>query len=184
MKAAVTSAIALCLLAMLALGQHPAQENSSPLIDGKLMYVGRMPANLDSWIVVDLRTWGKYKPTRDSEGVDLVMEAHEPETSVEYQMRRGIPQPKNVEKKHGHKPVMFSVIVTDWVTGRPVWQADILDRKPKKGSREMTTGSHSEIYARGLSTQQLAQEILRTLRSYVDHLPSEGGAAPALKPRS
>jgi len=184
MKAVVYSAIMLCLLAVPALGQHPAQEKPNPLIGGKLMYVGRMPENLDAWIVVDLRTWGKYKPTRDSEGVDLVMEAHKPETSVEYEMRRGIPQPKRVEKRRGYKPVMFSIIVTDWVTGQPVWQADILDRKQKKGQRETTAGSHSEIYAKGFSTQELAEEILRTLRSYVNQLPSEKGTAGGPTPHS
>lgn len=184
MKAVAYGVIGICLLALPAVGQHPTQEKSNPLVDGKLMYVGRMPENIDSWIVVDLRSWGKYKPTRDSEGVDLVMEAEKPETRLEYEMRQGVPQPKRVERRYGDKGVMFKIIVTDWVTGRPVWQADILDKKQKKGRRETTVGSHSEIYAKGLSAQELAEEILRTLRSYVEHLSSEQGTVGAPAPHS
>lgn len=184
MKVVAYSAITLFLLALPALGQQSTREEANPLTDGKLMYVGRMPDNLDSWLVVDLRAWGKYKPTRDAEGVDLVMEAQEPEKKVEYEMRQGIPQPKRVEKRGGRRPIMFSIVVTDWVTRRAVWQADILDKKPKKGRREITTGSRSEIYAKGLSTQELAEEILRTLRSYVDHLARGGGAASSPAPPS
>ncbi len=180
MKAFASCALALFFLATPAIGQGLAQERN-PLIDGKLMYVGWMPDNLDSWIVVDLRAWGKYKPTRDAEGVDLVMEAQKPERRTEFQMRHGIPQPKQVERRRGR--IMFSIVVANWVTRKTVWQADILDKKPQKGRREATTGSRSEIYAKGFSTQELAEEILRTLRSYVDHLSSEGGAASALKPR-
>lgn len=170
MKAVAYISIALLLFAAPALGQHPAQQTPNPLVDGKLMYVGHMPENLDAWIVTGLGAWGKYKPTRDSEGVDLVMEAEVPEKRVEYEMSQGTPRPRRVEKKHGPKNLMFSIVVGDWVTRRSVWKADILDRKPKNGRRQMTTGSHSEIYAKGLSTQELAEEILRTLRAYVDQL--------------
>ncbi|HVA01389.1 MAG TPA: hypothetical protein VMV34_07015 [Terriglobia bacterium] len=181
-KVAAFSIVAICALALPALAQQPSPQESNPLIDGKLMYVGRMPENIDSWIVADLRTWGKYKPTRDSEGVDLVMEAQKPETRMEYEMKHGVPQPKSVDKRRGPKRIMFTIVVTDWVTGRRVWEADILDRKEKNGRRETTTGSRSEVYARGLSTQQLAEAILRALRSYVMHLAPEPGAAAASAP--
>jgi hypothetical protein len=170
MKAVAYSSIALLLLAAPAFGRQPAQQNANPLVGGKLMYVGHMPQNLDNWIVADLRAWGKYKPTRDPEGVDLVMELQEPEKKVEHEISDGSPQPKQVEKAHGPQHLMFSIVVGDWVTRQPVWQADILDRKPKNGRRQTTTGSHSEIYARGLSTPELAEEILRTLRAYVNQL--------------
>lgn len=176
MKHMIYSMVAACLLAMPALGQQAGGKKVNPLVDGKLMYVGHMPQDLDSWIVADLRTWGKYKPTRDSEGVDLMMEAHKPQTRLEYEMRNGVPQPKSRERQRGPKGRMFTIVVTDWVTGDRVWEADILDKKAKKGRRETTTGSRSEIYARGLSGQQLAQAILRALRSYVDHLASQPGA--------
>jgi hypothetical protein len=178
------SLAAICLLVWPALGQQTGGQETNPLVDGKLMYVGRMPENLDSWIVVNLRSWGKYKPTRDPEGVDLVMEADKPETRVEYEMRRGVPQPKRVEKRHGDKRLLFTVVVADWVTRRPVWQAEILDRKQKNGRRETTSGSHSEIYAKGLSSHELAEEILRTLRSYVERLSREPGTTGASTPPS
>lgn len=183
MKAIAYSLAAICLVAVTAPGQQHAPERPNPLVDGKLMFVGRMPENLDSWIVAGLRSWGKYKPTRDPEGVGLEMRAYQPQRRTEYEMRQGIPQPKKTGKRDRDRRAMFSIVVTDWVTGKPVWDADILDRKQKKGRRETSTGSHSEIYARGLSPQALAQEILRTLRAYVTKL-SEAGAAAGSAPQS
>jgi len=174
MKAVLYSLLSLCLLANPVFGQQKTGGEQNPLIDGKLMYVGRMPQNLDSWIVHDLQSWGKYKPTRDSEGVDLVMKAYEPETRIQYRMRRGIPQPKEVKKKGERKNIMFSITVTDWVTGRQVWQADVLDRKPKR-DEVMAPSEDTAISARGLSNQQLAQAITRELRRYADHLASRPG---------
>ena len=174
MKVVLNSLLSLCLLVAPALGQQKAEGKQNPLIDGKLMYVGSMPQNLDGWIVHDLDAWGKYKPTREIEGVDLVMKAYEPETKVQYEMHRGIPQPKKVQEKGDHKSVMFSISVTDWVTGRLVWQAEVVDRKPKR-NQSVTPSEDAEIRARGLSTQQLAQAITRELRRYVDHLASQPG---------
>ena len=175
MKGVRYSLLSLCLLVAPVFGQQKTEGKQNPLINGKLMYVGPMPRNLDAWVVHDLKAWGKYTPTRDPEGVDLVMKAYEPETRIKYQMRRGIPQPKEVKKKRDRKPVMFSISVTDWVTGRLVWQADVLDRKPKR-NQAMAPGEDAEISARGLSTQQLAQDITRELRRYADHLASQPGA--------
>jgi hypothetical protein len=174
MKVALYSLLSLCLLAAPAAGQQKSQENQNPLVDGKLMYVGHMPENIDAWIVNDLSVWGRFKPTRQIEGVDLVMKAYEPETRTQYRMRRGIPQPKEVRKDRDRKHVMFSIVVTDWVTGRQVWQADILNRKAKRDA-EATPGEDAEISAKGLSTQQIAQAITRELRRYVDHLGSQPG---------
>jgi hypothetical protein len=174
MKVALYSLLSLCLLAAPVAGQQKSQEKQNPLVDGKLIYVGRMPDNIDAWIVNDLSTWGKFKPTRQIEGVDLVMKAYEPETRTQYRMRRGIPQPREVRKDSKRKHVMFSIVVTDWVTGRQVWQADILNRKAKRDA-EATPGEDAEISARGLSTQQIAQAITRELRRYVDHLGSQPG---------
>jgi hypothetical protein len=174
MKFALYCLLSLCLLAAPMMGQQKNQGTQNPLIDGKLMYVARMPQNLDAWIVNDLSVWGKYKPTRQDEGADLVMKAYEPETEIQYKMRRGIPQPKEVRKNRDRKHVMFSIIVADWVTGRQVWQADILDRKPKR-NEDLAPREDAEISARGLSSQQLAQAITRELRRYVDHLGSQPG---------
>jgi hypothetical protein len=174
MRVAFWGLLSLYLLVTPAMGQQRAREKQNPLVDGKLMYVGRMPNNLDAWIVNDLGAWGRFKPTRQIEGVDLVMKAYEPETKVQYEMRKGIPHPKEVRKNRDRKHVMFSIVVTDWVTGHQVWQADILNRKPKR-NEETTLGEDAKINARGLSTQQIAQAIIRELRRYVDHLGSQPG---------
>ena len=174
MKVILGSLFSLCLLAAPVLGQQQNHAKQNPLIEGKLMYVGKMPQNLDAWIVHDLSSWGKYKPTREVEGVDLEMKAYKPETKTEYEMRRGIPRPKEVRKDRDRKHVIFSIIVTDWVTGDHVWQADILDRKPNRNDVS-APGEDAEIRARGLSSQQLAQAITRELRRYVDHLSSQRG---------
>lgn len=172
MKTILYGLLSLFVLGAPAMGQQKSGGKQNPLVEGKLMYVGRMPENIDSWIIYDLKAWGKYKPTRDSEGVDLVMRAYKPETRTEYEMHRGIPQPRQVRKRRDHKPVMFSIGVTDWVTGHLVWQAEVLDRKPKRNP-DVTPSEDAEIRARGLSSQQLAQEIVRVFRSYVDHLASQ-----------
>ena len=174
MKVVLYSLLSVCLLAALVMGQHKTQEEKSPLVVGKLMYVGKMPENLDAWIVHDLSSWGKYKPAREIEGVDLVMKAYEPETRTQYEMRRGIPHPKEVPKDRNRKHVRFSIVVTDWVTGLQVWQADILDRKPKRNA-ESAPDENAEIGAKGLSTQQIAQAIIRDLRRYADHLAAQPG---------
>jgi len=172
MKSVFYSLLSLCLLTAPVFGQQKPASEQNPLTDGKLMYVGSMPQNLDAWIVHDLQSWGKYKPTRDPEGVDLVMKAYKPETKTEYRLRQGIPQPKEVKKKGERKHVMFSISVTDWVTGSLVWRADVLDRKPKR-NQIAAPSEDAEISARGLSTQQLAQDIIRELRRYADHLASQ-----------
>lgn len=174
MKVVFYSLLSLCLFAAPMMGQQGKQEKQSSLVDGKLMYVGKMPGNLDGWIVHDLSSWGKYKPTREIEGVDLVMKAYEPETRTQYEMRRGIPHPREVRKDRDRKHVMFSIVVTDWVTGHQVWQADVLSRKPKRDA-PVKPGENVEIRARGLSTQQMAQAITRELRRYVDQLASQPG---------
>jgi hypothetical protein len=174
MKAVLYSLFFVWLVAVPAMGQQANQGTESPLTNGKLMYVGKMPENLDAWVVNDLGLWGKYKPTRQIEGVDLVMKTYEPETEVQYKLRKGIPQPKEVRKDRGRKHVMFSVIVDDWVTGKQVWKADIMDQKPKRDENS-PPAADAEINAGGLSSQQIAQAITRELRRYVDHLSSQTG---------
>lgn len=172
MKVFALSLLSLCLLLSPAFGQQKAHGEQNPLVHGKLMYVGRMPENIDTWVVYDLKAWGKYTPTRNPEGVDLTMKAHAPETRTRYVMRNGVPQPQKVPERHGHKRVLFTVDVTDWVTGRLVWQAEILDRKPKN-NRQTAPSDDVEINVRGLPTEQIAQAIVRELHAYVDHLASQ-----------
>jgi hypothetical protein len=175
MKVVLYSLLSLSIIVAPALAQQKPEGRQNPLVEGKLMYVGHMPENIDAWIIHDLDTWGKYRATREIEGVDLVMKAYEPQTKVQYRMRQGIPQPREVPKDRDLKHVMFTVIVSDWVTGHEVWRADVLDRKAKRNDAD-TPGEDIEIKARGLSTQQIAQAITRELRRYVDHLGSQSGA--------
>lgn len=174
MKVVLYGLFSFCLLAAPVLGRQKAEGEPNPLMDGKLMYVGPMPGNIDGWIVHDLSAWGKYKPTREIEGVDLVMKSYEPEKRIEYEMHQGIPQPKEVRKKRDHEPVMFSIGVTDWVTGQLVWQAEVVDRKPKR-EPDLKPSEDVEIRGRGLSAQQLAETIIRELQRYVDHLAAQPG---------
>ena len=168
------SLLCLCLLAAPALGQQAHTGKQNELIGGKLMFVGRMPGSIDAWVINDLKAWGRYKPTQDPEGVDLTMRAYAPETRTEYQMRNGIPQPREVKKKN-HEPVMFTVTVTDWVTGQLLWQAEIIDRKPKR-DEDLPPASDVKIRAGGFSGDQIAQALVRELRKYVDHLASQPGS--------
>jgi len=172
MKVALYSLLSLCLLAAPVWGQQKAGEKQNPLVDGKLMFVGHMPDHIDSWIIQDLRAWGKYKPTREIEGVDLVMKAYKPEAKTHYEMREGIPQPQRVPKDRRHQHILFSIGVNDWVTGRLVWQAEVLNRKPKRKNNPPPS-EDAEIRVRGLSTEQIAQAITRELRRYVNHLAAE-----------
>lgn len=169
MRIVLYSLLSLCLFVTPIFGQQKSEGNENPLVEGKLMYVGPMPDNIDGWIVHDLQAWGKYKPTREIEGVDLVMKAFEPERRTRFEMRNGIPQPTRKPEKGSRKSVMFSISVSDWVTGRLLWQAEVLDKKPKKNA-SVTPSEDVEIRARRLTTQQIAQAITRELRRYVDNL--------------
>ena len=146
MKLVLCTLFSLCMLAAPAWAQQKSEGKQNPLLDGKLMYVGKMPNNMDAWIVHELSFWGKYRPTREIEGADLVMKSYKPETETEYKMRHGIPQPKEVQKDRARKHVMFSIVVSDWVTGDQVWQADILDRKPNSNESPVP-GEDAEIRA-------------------------------------
>ena len=62
-----------------ALAQKAPSEKPNELVVGKLIYVAPMPDGLDQWIIDFLRRWGKYKVTSNPEGVDLVIQATNPE---------------------------------------------------------------------------------------------------------
>jgi hypothetical protein len=160
--------------------QEAVTKRPSELIVGKLIYVAPMPNGLDTWIQDFIRRWGMYKVTSNPEGVDLVIRAYRPDKAQEFEMRNGIPQPKGAGedrrwplpgKKKGKKELpAATVMVIDWVTNQPIWQADILDRKPKKNRAEPPAGPQTEIYARGLTSDQLAQRLVSRLRDYVSEL--------------
>jgi hypothetical protein len=136
------------------------------LLTAKLVAVPAMPNGLDRWLIEELRNWGKYKVTVDPEGVDLEIRSYDPEKEPQFRIRRGIPQPKR--EKHEPPPVL-SVSVIDWVSNEALWQADLLNKKPKEGE-DTPAGPQTQISARGLKPQQLAQELISRLRQYVSEL--------------
>jgi hypothetical protein len=160
-----------------ALGQQAPAEKPNELTVGKLIYVAPMPNGLDQWIVDFLRRWGKYKVTSDQEGVDLVIEAANPEKGIKLETRGGTAQPKGADRSHlpnskeksGELPPT-SICVIDWVTSQPVWQADVLKRKPKKEEATLPAGPQTKIFARDMTSDQLAQKVIAKLREYEEGL--------------
>jgi hypothetical protein len=161
-------------LALARAGQQSAAKPPNKLVTAKLICVTPMPNALDQWILEDLRGWGRYKLTGDPEGADLVLRAYKPEKPPQYVLKKGdVPQPK---KERHHAAITITVV--DWVANEAVWQADILDRKPKKEeSGTPVNGPDVEIDAHGLKPDELAQKITRKLRDYVEELEKSQGAS-------
>ena len=161
----------------MALGQQAPAGKPNELVVGKLIYVASMPNDLDQWIIDFLRRWGKYKVTSNPEGVDLVMEAVNPEKELRLETRGGTAEPKGADRprlpsskvKSDELPPI-SISVTDWVTSQPVWQADILNRKPKKDEAAPPAGPQTKIFARAMTSDQLAQKVVAKLREYEEGL--------------
>jgi hypothetical protein len=161
----------------LALGQQAPAEKPNELVVGKLVYVVSMPNGLDKWIIDFLRRWGKYKVTSNPEGVDLVIEAANPEKELRLETRGGTAQPRGADRPHlptskvkSDELPPISISVIDWVTSQPVWQADILDRKPKKDEAAPPAGPQTKIFAHGMTSDQLAQKVVAKLREYEEGL--------------
>jgi hypothetical protein len=161
----------------LALGQQAPAERPNELVVGKLIYVASMPDGLDQWIIDFLRRWGKYKVTSDPEGVDLAIQATNPEKELRLETRAGTAQPRGAgrpplpgsKQKHDELPAI-SISVIDWVTNQPVWYADILSRKQKKDEATPPAGPQTKIFARGMTSDQLAQKVVAKLREYEEGL--------------
>ena len=161
----------------LGLGQQPPAAKPNELVAGKLIYVASMPGDLDQWIIDFLQRWGKYKVTSNQEGVDLVIQAVKPENQLRLETRGGIAQPRgsdrphlptSKEKSNELPPVSISVI--DWVTDQPLWQAGILNRKPKEDEAALPAGPQTKIFARGMTPDQLAQKVVAKLKEYEEGL--------------
>jgi len=159
------------------LGQQAPAEKPNELVVGKLVYVASMPDGLDQWIIDFLRRWGKYKVTSDPEGVDLVIQAVNPEKELRLETRAGTAQPKGADRpplpgskgKRGELPVI-SISAIDWVTNQPLWQADILNRNQKKDEAIPPAGPQTKIFARAMTSDQLAQKVVAKLREYEEGL--------------
>ena len=179
MRGILWSSIGLVVVGIcaLALGQQAPAEKPNELVVGKLIYVESMPDGLDQWIIDFLHRWGKYKVTSNAEGVDLVIQATNPEKDLRLENRAGTAQPRGADRppspihkgKHDELPAN-SISVIDWVTNQPVWHADILDRKQKKDETTTPTGPRTKIFARAMTTDQLGQRIIERLREYEEGL--------------
>jgi hypothetical protein len=158
-------------------GQQAPAEKPNELVVGKLIYVASMPNGLDQWIIDDLRRWGKYQVTSNAEGVDLAMQAVNPQKELELETRAGTAQPKGADRPHlphskskDDEVPPLSISVTGWVTSQTVWQANILDRKQKKDEAAPAAGSLTKIFARSMTSEQLAQKVVAKLREYEEGL--------------
>jgi hypothetical protein len=139
------------------------------LLTGKLIYVAPMPNNLDSWLQEDLRNWGRYRVTSNSEGVDLEITAAVPERPTRYKERAGVPLPKSPPKK---QPQETSISVVDWTSGAQLWNVTLLNRNPKANETAPAPAASIEIPARDMTPDQLALKITRELQRYVEQLDS------------
>jgi hypothetical protein len=166
----------------LALGQQAPAEKPNELVAGKLIYVAPMSDGLDRWLIDFLRRWGKYKVTSNPEGVDLVIQAENPEKELRLETRAGTAEPSGSgrpplplpKRKHDELPAI-SISVTAWVTGQPVWQADILKRNQKKNEAAPPAGPQTKIFAHGMTSDQLAQKVIAMLRRYEEGLEKPAG---------
>jgi hypothetical protein len=164
-------------ICVLALGQQAPAEKPNELVVGKLIYVASMPDGLDQWIIDFLRRWGKYKVTSDPEGVDLAIQATNPEKELRLETRAGTAQPRGADRpplpgskgKDDELPAI-SISVIDWVTNQPVWHADLLNRKQKKDEATPPAGPQTKIFARAMTSDQLAQKVVAKLREYEEGL--------------
>ncbi|HEX5484044.1 MAG TPA: hypothetical protein VFZ08_15590 [Terriglobia bacterium] len=135
------------------------------LVTARLLYVAPMPQNIDKWLIEDLRAWGKYQISGNSQGVDLVLRAKARQTTPRVVIRNGVP----VQPKPGKTPPVLSIALVDWVTGTKLWQADIMD-KNRKRNQNPSPGPDTEIDARHMTPDQIAQRCATLLREYVAQL--------------
>ena len=159
-------------------GQATAKTPPNRLLVGKLLYVAPMEGGMDGWLIEDLRQWGKYKVTGNSEGVDLVLKSYKPEKDMEWENRAGVPVPKGEGKRRKGELPAVSFAVIDWVTGEPLWQTEVLNHKQKKDEPDPPAGPRTQIFARDLTPDQIAQRVTTKLRQYVAELEKQEGAKP------
>jgi hypothetical protein len=168
-------------ICVMAWGQQAPAEKPNELVVGKLIYVDSMPDGLDRWVVDFLRRWGKYKVTGNAEGVDLVIEAVNPEKDLGLETRAGTAQPKGSDRPHlpmsrgKHELPVAAISVIAWVSSQTVWQADILNRKPKKEETDLPAGPKTKIFAHAMTSDQIAQRIVAKLKEYEEGLEKSGG---------
>jgi hypothetical protein len=165
--------VAVVATCAVALAQQAPAEKPNELVVGKLIYVDSMPDGLDRWIIDFLRRWGKYKVTSNPEGVDLVIQATSPQSKLRLETLGGTAEPRGstrpslpIPKRKREELPADSISVIDWVRSKPVWQADILDRKPKEDEANAPAGPQTKIFAHGMTSDQLAQKVVAKLKEY------------------
>jgi len=163
-------------------GQQTPSEKPNQLLVGKLIYVEPMQDGLDQWIIDFLRRWGKYKVTANPEGVDLVIQAVNPDNDLRLETRGGTAEPKGsdrphlpLSKKHTELPAT-SITVVNWISSQTVWQTDILNRKPKKDEADIPAGPQTKIFARDMTSDQIAAKVVDKLKEYEQGLEKSSGA--------
>jgi hypothetical protein len=164
------------------LGQQAPAGKPNQLVVGKLIYVAPMENDLDQWIIEFLRHWGRYKVTSNPEGVDLVIQATDPEKDLKLKTEAGTAVPRGADRppspihkgKHDELPAS-SISVIDWVSDQPLWRVDILDRKEKKDDADLPAGPQTKIFARSMTSDQLAQKIIAKLKEYQEQLQRSAG---------
>ncbi|MGH9358924.1 MAG: hypothetical protein ACRD22_04275 [Terriglobia bacterium] len=163
---AVKLAIVVSMLGLPVSAQAQSAQASAAnrLLTARIAYVAPMPDNLDQWLIEDLKAWGKYQITGNSQGVDLVIRAKKSKEERHYVIRNGQVQPRPAKK-----PAVLSIAVVDWVTGAKLWQANILNESPKKNAVP-PDGPETDIYARRMTPDQIAQRCATRLREYVEGL--------------
>ena len=153
-------------------GQQASAEKPNQLVAGKLIYVEPMKDGLDQWIVDFLRRWGKYKISSNPEGVDLVIQAGSKDKDLQLEDRGGTAEPKGadrprlpISRKHGDLPAT-SISVVNWVSSQTVWQADIVNRKQKKDEADSPAGPKTQVFARDMTSDQIAAKVVAKLKEY------------------
>jgi len=174
-------AVLLAGICAVATGQQTSVAKSNKLVIGKLVYVEPMSDDLDQWLIEYLRHWGKYKLTSNPEGADLVIQAEAPDKELKLQTRAGTAEPKGtgrpklpVSRGEREELPAISITVIDWANNQPLWQADVLNRKRKKNEAVLPAGPLTKIFARSMTSDQLALEITQKLKEYEAELEGAG----------
>jgi hypothetical protein len=165
-------ALAACCLgftSLLVLGQQTPASRSpdSRLITGRIMYVGHMSGGLDQWLIQDLRAWGRYEISPNSQGVDLTLYGYTPPRDVQPTRSEQLPIGRREKPRH-----VTSLTIQNWVTGQVLWRVQILMRKRKK-DESVPAGPQTKIFARGMKPDQIAERCVTLLRQYDAQLESK-----------
>jgi hypothetical protein len=106
----------------------------------------------------------------------LVIRATNPEKELQLETRAGTAQPRGADRppsplhrKHDELPA-GSISVIDWVSSQPVWYADVLNRKQKSDEATPPAGPRTKIFARAMTSDQLAQKVVAKLKEYEEGL--------------